>query len=192
MNRLIKYSIHLATGLAFAFLNIAVNYLVTKFSFPLFMDTIFTVAASFFSCASGIICATVYHVLVVFLLDYKLSDIAFIICSLTIVLVVCIAKHKPPKIKAVHLMLMATILAVVLSFEGSALYTFIYNRYQYAESVRTQWLSFMFLKSELPLMLSAFLARGPVNLIDKIIAMFAGWYIYRLIQKPAEKINSKE
>lgn len=179
-----KFFIRLAVGLACGLFNLALDRFVVTFSFPLFLDTIFTAAAAFFSCSSGIIAAVSYHVILFFLFfTDSVADIGFMLCSLTVVLVIRLALRRCQKMNAVRLLIMAIILGLVISLEGSLIFTFIFKHYQYVESVRTGYLSFLFLKSNIPVLVSAFLARIPVNLVDKVVAVFAGWYVCMGVRK---------
>ncbi|MBQ6027972.1 MAG: hypothetical protein IJL24_00385, partial [Treponema sp.] len=85
-NKAFTYSLkwQLSLGIVFALLNIAVNYLQNFNPVPLYMDTIFTISASFFGGVCGVISALLYHITTtVIYAKVPLWSLVWAICSLT-------------------------------------------------------------------------------------------------------------
>lgn len=187
-----NFLIHLAIGLVCGVLNTVLHILVVKYSIPLFLDTILTAAASFISCTSGVVAAVSYHLIVFD--KTNLSDLAFVLCSLTVVLGIRFALRKQPEENAILCLIISVILAIIISFEGGIIFSIIFTHFHYKESIRTSYASFVFLKSQIPLLVSSILARIPANTLDKILSVFAGWYIskgFRICLKKA-KLQSEQ
>lgn len=166
-------------------LNFGATMLAQLLGIPLFSDTIFTVTASCFGSLSGIVAGFVYH-LVVVIYAYGTNfyahpaDMAFFVCSLTIVLSVRILLGKKWRVTVLSLLVLAMVLALVISAEGGLLYTLLFSFDAYHKGIDNQAVStliYVFLTQQVPILASATLARIPVNLVDKLIAVFAGWYL---------------
>lgn len=73
---------------------------------------------------------------------------------------------------------------VVISFEGSLIYSiFFLERPSPPEITTVMFLTYTLVMQNLGVQLSAFLARLPVNLFDKAIAVFGGFGIYFMTRK---------
>ena len=85
-----KYSIwfQLILGLLCGLLNMFGSKLAEGLSLPIFNDTLFTVLASFFGWTAGITSALGYHILFCLFIQKGFSGFLFVICSLSMVLIV--------------------------------------------------------------------------------------------------------
>lgn len=77
--------------------------------------------------------------------------------------------------------------SIVISFEGSLIYYFFFSEAQTnSENYTVLFLTYNLVMQDLGVQISAFLARLPVNLIDKAIAVFGGLGISALVKKIVE------
>ena len=85
-----KYNIwfQLILGLLCGLLNMFGSKLAEGLSLPIFNDTLFTVLASFFGWTAGITSALGYHILFCLFIQKGFSGFLFVICSLSMVLIV--------------------------------------------------------------------------------------------------------
>lgn len=127
-NKAFTYSLkwQLPLGIVFALLNIAVNYLQNFNPVPLYMDTIFTISASFFGGVCGIISALLYHITTtVIYAKVPLWSLVWAICSLTIVLIIRVYIKIQKKIEITDLILLVFLISLIVSVEGATIFTFL-------------------------------------------------------------------
>ena len=85
-----KYNIwfQLVLGIICGFLNMFGSKMAEGLSLPIFNDTLFTVLASFFGWTAGITSALGYYILFCLFIQNGFSGFLFVICSLSMVLIV--------------------------------------------------------------------------------------------------------
>ncbi|WP_296333332.1 hypothetical protein [uncultured Treponema sp.] len=177
-----RYSVSLAwqviLGILFAFLNFAVNCLNKYNPFPLYMDTLFTVSASFFGMTSGLICAILYHFICTFINHYEISTLVWAVCSLTVVLIIRIYLLKRNKIGAIDILLLVFLVALSVSLEGAIIFTIMHALTNYAEDSHVKFMYTLLSSNNIPVFISALLPRVPVNILDKGICVSLGYLCY--------------
>ena len=179
-----QYSIlfQIVLGIVCSILNIIVG-LIRQTGIPMYMDCIFTVAASFFSATSGIISSLFTQIINFVFFHHPLSEFPFVICSLTIVIAIRLYFRNKNTPNYVDLLIISFFLSIVISLEGSLVYIIVYKLFAYDELVQSKYFTFILLRQNFSLLASAFLSRLPVNLIDKTVAVFAGYGISVLTKR---------
>jgi hypothetical protein len=186
--------------------NYLLNYLCVYFlKFPLFLDTIFNVAVTFAAgLIPGLVTAILSHV--------ELSIITgnfnpFVFCSIAEVIIVCSLKPAEPariltgeslahcsspemKINSMvsvfaRLMVLYIVCSLAISVLGGII-DFLFHgvglipkTYFSAEDAFKIGL----LRSGIPLLAMDILSRIPVNIVDRFIVIFGGYFIYRGIRR---------
>lgn len=148
-------------------------------NFPLYNDTIFTVLASFFGWVSGITSAVTYHLWGRFIMskgDTEPLAILFVLCSLSIVVIVQLYQRKKEKLLFIDLLILIFIITMVISLEGAFIFTVLYRLFEYQEPIESKKITYLMLQQQIPLLLSAWFARVPVNLVDKTLAVCLGYF----------------
>jgi hypothetical protein len=169
-------------GVVCSILNILVG-LLRQTGIPMYMDCIFTAAASFFGAIGGLICALFTQLINCVFFSHPLSELPFVICSLTIVLVIRLYFRNKQMPNYLDLLIISFFLAIIISLEGALVYILVYKLFAYDELVQSKYFTFILLRQNFSLLLSAFLSRLPVNLIDKTVAIFAGYGVSVLTKK---------
>ena len=185
----IKWQILL--GLAFAALNIGVNYLQNFNPIPLYMDTIFTITASFFGGICGVLSALLYHVTTTFIYaKVPLWSLVWVICSLTIVLLIRGNIKIRKRIELPDLILLVFVIALTVSLEGAAIFTVLNVFTGYKEDSQVKFMYALLSNNSISKFISALLPRVPVNILDKAVSMAIGWPCFKGVAKlisPAQK-----
>ena len=140
-------------------------------------------AASFFGWISGIVSVIVEHACVMIFWNGDWIGRLFALCSFTVVVVIQLFYRKREKVTFISVVIVYLILMLVISLEGAILSTFIYNKFNLPDNANLRYLTSFFMKQQLPMIFSAFLARIPTNLADKAICTFAGWGLFELAKK---------
>ena len=182
-----------------ALVNILLSTLVMNFlRFPLFLDTVFTAAIAF---TAGLI-PGIFAAVLTWLIPciYHQSFTLFIICSITEVLLVCAL--RPPAVVipgfaskekiivsytalAAKLMLLYILCAVTISVLGgiinqiSQLFIEKHSHYFSVDDVFKPGL----IMYNLPGLAVNILSRIPVNIVDRFIVVFGGYFISRGLVK---------
>ncbi len=181
-----------AIGIAAGVLNMLFCSAAIALKQPLFMDTIFTVAASCFGWTSGIVAAASFHVISFAVRGQAsaryLPNMVFFLCSLTVVLCVRLmlfrknAANGGPQ-NPLRLLILGIVLALAISFEGGLFYAAIISRTRHIlENHAINMLLYPLMTRNMPMPASATLISIPVNLVDKTIAVFGGYGIFVLLQ----------
>jgi len=186
-----KYSLktQLILALIFTPLNILISYLSTVFQFPFFMDMIFIYAASFFGLTCGIIVGmgTIFFnaVFIQHILMHGMYSICCITGSLLTWLLITREKNFESSVLFwIRLVLLFFISTIVISLEGSMIYyIFFSNSEGQNENSTVMFLTYTLVLQNFGLAISAFLARLPVNLFDKALAVFGGFGIFVLTRR---------
>lgn len=184
------FLIHIVVGIAAGLLETFTAHFCMP-RIPLYMDSIWNVAASLYSLASGITCGIVFQLAVVLLGFSKPSSLVFTICSVTISLTVRAFTRYWPRLlnltqKIIGVLFLIIALTFLISIEGGLLYILIFDATRYGELSSTNSFVYSFFMQGFPYAFSAIVGRIPVNLADKTIAVLAGGCIYtisRLLQK---------
>ena len=187
-------------ALIFTPLNILISYLSTIFQFPFFMDMIFVYAASFFGLPCGIIVGAGTSLFNSIFVQHTIKHSLYAICCITgtIFTWLLITRYRDFEFKvmlSIRLMVLVFLSTIVISLEGSLIYYFFFsNTVVQNENSTVMFLIYTLVLQDFGLIISAFLARLPVNLSDKAIAVFAGFGIYllsKLCVKASSSIENK-
>lgn len=181
-----KYSLktQLILALIFTPLNILISYLSTVFQFPFFMDMIFVYAASFFGLTCGIIVGMGTSFFNAIFLQHLLMHGMYSICCITGSLLTWLLITREKNFESsvlfwIRLVLLFFISTIVISLEGSMIYyIFFSNSVGQNENSTVMFLTYTLVLQNFGLVISAFLARLPVNLFDKALAVFGGFGIF--------------
>ena len=186
-----KYSLktQLILALIFTPLNILISYLSTVFQFPFFMDMIFVYAASFFGLTCGIIVGMGSSFFTAVFLQHILMHGMYSICCITGSLLTWLLITREKNFESsvlfwIRLVLLFFISTIVISLEGSMIYyIFFSNSVGQNENSTVMFLTYTLVLQNFGLVISAFLARLPVNLFDKALAVFGGFGIFVLTRR---------
>lgn len=180
-----KYSIksQLVISGIFTLLNFLVAFLSGPvFHLPIFMDMIFVYAAAFLGVPCGIITGVLFSLLGAIFLQHNLLYFLYAICCVSGVFITWLLVTRHEDFSWIRMALLIFISSVVISLEGALIYSLFFNKWEGAnESSSVIFLTYTLILQNLGLYLSAFLARLPVNLIDKAIAVLAGLGIFTLL-----------
>ena len=166
-------------GLAFGLMNLAPHYLNSHFQLPLYMDTIFTVTAAFFSLTSGLVCAAVFHIVSVFSYHFSPYSLFWSICSFSIVFIIRFYVSRKEKIGLIDIVFLIFLIPLIISFEGASIFTVMNILANYKETSQVRFMYSLLKSANLPVFISALLPRIPANIVDKAIAMIFGWLCYK-------------
>ena len=184
-NEIQKYPLlfQIIIGLVCALLNLALCSIQDYYPIPLFMDTVFTVTASLFGSLAGVIAAFLFHFLSMLVHSNPPSDLTWSICSLTVVLIVrlYIRKRniKQTALDFFDILLLLIIIAIIISIEGAIIFTILRALVEYRETAQVRTFYLYLLRFDIPVFLSAFIPRIPVNLLDKGICVTIGLFCYK-------------
>ena len=182
-----KYSLKAQLCLAVIF--IPLNFLVSYISgeilaLPLFMDMIFVYAGSFFGIPCGILVGLGHALIEALLIQHNILHSLYGLCSITGTLLTWLLVTRHKELSWFRLAFLVFVSTVVISFEGSIIYTLVFAPdTSYNENTTILFLSYTLLMQNMGLQFSAFLARLPVNIFDKAIAVFGGVGVFVGIQK---------
>ena len=193
-----KYSIktQIILGLIFTVCNILVAYVAQSFQWPFFMDMIFVYTGSFFGIPCGLIVGLGHSLWTIFY-HHNFLYIFYGICCITGTLLTKALVTRHEDFSLIRLSLLFFLSTVIISFEGSIIYSvFFAERVGDNENTTIMFLTYTLIMQNLSVQLSAFLARLPVNLIDKAIAVFGGFGIFcgvrKIIKSTGEADNSSD
>lgn len=173
-----KYNIwfQLVLGIICGFLNMFGSKMAEGLALPIFNDTLFTVLASFFGWTAGITSALGYHILFCLFIQNGFSGFFFVICSLSMVLIVRFYIKNKETISLMDFIFMIFISALVISFEGGLIFVFVFTQFDFKETVEVNKITYILIRQQIPLLISSWLSRIPINLLDKTLAVLAGGY----------------
>jgi hypothetical protein len=176
--------------------------LVPVLKLPLFVDTVFTAAVTFYA---GLIPGLVTAVLT-WVIGFAVKDdivTPFILCSIAEVIIIFILKPAAVKIRTLNedrkravfisilarLMMLYIIVCIAISILGGLIdyvfYTVLPNIKPAfsAEDAFKEW----FFQGSIPVLAMDILSRLPVNLIDRFIVIFGGYFISRALTAACQK-----
>lgn len=179
---------------------IILNFLTASLFFnvlklPFFFDTIWTVAVVFWlGLVPGLCVAVGYNILnyLVWILKSGTGNFAFLysICGILIVLSTWMFSRKKeefrfsPAVTVLYLILIALVSSFCTIIAGGLIDYFQYTNYDMMEQMNPiKKFTDSFVRQRFSLLASCILAQIPISFTDRLIATFAGFGIYRLIQK---------
>ncbi|MDE7227132.1 MAG: hypothetical protein K2N31_02275 [Treponemataceae bacterium] len=184
-----------AAGIVAGFLNLLLSSTAIRLHVPLFMDTLFTVTASCFGWAGGIIAAVASHI-IGFLSDgysfpKDIPNLLYFFCSLTIVAGVRMVLFRKPlnaaRANPFDMLFLSIVLAFIISLEGGLFYVMLVQSNRVSANIignrAVSSLIYTFVTKNIPMLIASPLASIPVNLVDKTIAVFGGYGIFALLKK---------
>ena len=184
-----------AAGIVAGFLNLLLSSAALRLHVPLFMDTLFTVTASCFGWACGIIAAVASHI-IGFLSDgysfpKDIPNLLYFFCSLTIVAGVRIVLFRKPlndgRANPFDMLFLSIVFAFVISLEGGLFYVMLVQSNRVSANIignrAVSSLIYTFVTKNIPMLIASPLASIPVNLVDKTLAVFGGYGIFALLKK---------
>ena len=186
-----KYSIktQIILGLIFTLCNILFPLSAQALQWPFFMDMIFVYTGSFFGIPCGLIVGLGHSLWTIFY-HHNFLYIFYGICCITGTLLTKALVTRHEDFSLIRLSLLFFLSTVIISLEGSIIYSvFFAERVGDNENTTIMFLTYTLIMQNLSVQLSAFLARLPVNLFDKAIAVFAGFGFY-LLSKLCVKASS--
>ncbi len=189
-----------AIGLAAGVLNLLFCSAAIALKLPLFMDTLFTVAASCFGWAGGIVAAVSFHV-IKFAVHGQTSpqylpNMVFFLCSLTVVICVRLMLFRKSAAgtserggsNPLRLLILGIVLALAISFEGGLFYAAIISRTKHIlENHAVNMLLYPLMTQNVPMPASSTLISIPVNLVDKTLAVFGGYGVFAMLRRGMRK-----
>ena len=192
-----KYPIKTQIILALIFtpINIFFSFLSSYFQFQFFMDMIFVYAASFFGIPCGIIVGVGTSLFNSIFIQHIAKHSLYAICCITGTLLtwLLITRHKTFETKIIlwlRLVILFFISTIIISLEGSLIYSiFFSDTIGQNENSTVMFLTYTMVMQNIGLILSAFLARLPVNFFDKAIAVFGGFLTYFFTQKIIRRLS---
>ena len=175
----------LVTGLLFGFLNSTFSTFFGKISSPIFMDTIFAVTAAFVGWWSGIVSVIVFAIMSASKSEpgVRLVSALFTVCVMVMICIVRIIYRKRERVSIISLFYVYVLCVVFVSIIGAVISTYAFNKFDYPDYNSVRYMTMVFTRQQIPLIVSSFLSRLPVNALDKLIAVFAGYGLYLLIDK---------
>ena len=170
---------------AFGVLNSTFSTFFGKIGSPIFMDTIFAITAAFVGWWSGVVSVLVFAVMSAFKSEpgVRLVSAIFTICVLAMVLIVRLVYKKRDRVSVLSLFYVYILCVVFVSVIGAIISTYAFNKFDYPDYNSVRYITMVFTRQQIPLIFSSFLSRIPVNAIDKLIAVFAGYGLYLGIEK---------
>jgi hypothetical protein len=180
-----KYSIktQIILGLIFTLCNILFSFSAQTLQWPFFMDMIFVYAGSFFGLPCGLIVGLGHSIWTIFFHN-NFFYFLYGICCVTGTLLTKALVTRHEDFSLIRLSLLFFLSTVIISFEGSIIYSFFFaERVGDNENTTIMFLTYTLIMQNLGVQMSAFLARLPVNLIDKAIAVFGGFGIFLSARK---------
>ena len=168
-------------------LNLLLNILVSRYGIPLYLDMIFTLFAAYFGWISALAVPVLYHFTEPFLPYGDILTIPFLICSITGALILRLFLQKNKKIEPLDLIMLSIVISFAICIEGGVIYTVVFTLFKYKELTATRFLTISLIMQNIPLMLSAILARIPVSFIDKTLSVFVSWGLMLGLQKIKER-----
>ena len=180
------------------FLTMHIFYHVLKI--PLFFDTIWTVAVVFYLGLFPAICVSLgYNIINAFLWVNKEGFFdpfifMYAVCGILIVLSTWIVARRKNEFKIslavtlLYLVLIALLSSFCTIIAGGIIVFFHYKYYEIPDMMNPiKKFTESFVRQRLSLLASCILAQIPISFLDRIIATFAGFGIYKLCDRFLEK-----
>jgi hypothetical protein len=160
------------------------------------MDMIFVYAGSFFGLPCSLIVGFGHSIWTIFYHHYFLYSF-YGICCITGTLLTKSLLTRHEDFSWIRLAFLFFLSTIIISFEGSLIFTiFFAEKVGDNENTTVMFLTYTLIMQNLGVQLSALLARLPVNLIDKAIAVFGGFGLFcevrKIIKSTGETDNSSD
>ena len=209
---ILNWLLLLLIGITGSIANNIIMRLPFNFPIGLYMDTVFTVSAAFLGgLIPGLICAVLTTIIQGIVYYFTTGEPYFwawyfyMLCSIIAVFLVCLfARFFPEECKSLRitektsnqpktrqgplLILLATLslaMCIVISIAGGIISTVItlFSDVIPHDTPPETWFRLGFIRQGFGLLASEIFARIPVNLVDKSIAVLAGWGIAYLVKR---------
>ena len=165
-----------------------------------FMDTLFTVALTFYAgLLPGLVAAFLYNPIMGFILSFEngtqffIYDSLYSICGMLIVLITWLLSRNKREFNysrfytVLSLILISFTSALASCVSASLLDTFIRPFFGQPSGFGiTDTFSYSFQNQNIGIFLSYFLPRIPITLLDRLICTFGGYFLFRLVSKKKE------
>lgn len=184
--------VQIVTGILCLILNVTVVYFAQTPNNPLFLDTIFTLTAACFGWISGLIVSCLSNLMYWLFVNFEDGSVWFTFCSISIVVIIRLFVQNKSKLTFLDLLSIYLLSVLAISLEGSIIYTILYNTTSFKETTGVKHFTLILVRQQVPLIFGAFLARIPINLIDKAIATVLGWLVFLVSAKVYSKWETKK
>lgn len=175
----------IAAGIA---LNALLNFLNELLNLPLFFDTIGTAtAAAVLGTIPGLVVALFTNLLFELLYGFPLIHYPFALCGLATALIVGLMAKQGYFSTMLHAVIATILITLANSLLGAIIATFVFGG---VTGVGIDFLVTGLLLAGQSILSASFWARVPVNLIDKSIAVFIAFYIYKKTLKKTDSIDA--
>jgi len=181
---------------AAAICNILLNTLFERIlHFPLFMDTVFTVAITFaFGTVPGLITACFTTAVLSVLRCYEPISYLYVLCSFSEVFLTawfcryCRNFKKDRTIILINLFLLSVLMAFIVSIIGGVINTICNLTPDFLQKTvaPTDMLELSLLRAGFPELWASILARIPTNLIDRPVTVFGSYALVQLLTRKKE------
>lgn len=173
--------------LVFPLTNALLNKLVFFTTVPLFMDSILTaVAAALFGVLPGLAVAVLTNVFQEAFHGFAGRNLPFALCGAATALIVGLWARRGGFRTLGAAFLASIAVALANSLLGSAIAVFVYGGTT-ASNIDNLVAAFALVTDSI--LSAAFLARFPMNLVDKTIAVFAAWGLLAAWRKAGESVG---
>lgn len=183
--------------------NEALSILVSGvFGAPLYLDTVFTVAITFsFGLLPGMLTGVLLYPLCenlkMLLLDSGegifWAGNAFVLCTVTEILLVCFFRSRLKMRQeffistAANLMVLVVLDCILISIMGGVIDFILHNFVSVRQNLYPEDIFKLgLIRTNVPVLPAAILSRIPINIVDRFIAIFGGYGISLLYQKPSK------
>ena len=175
----------LVAGLVFGFLNSTFSTFFGNIGSPIFMDTIFAVTSAFVGWWCGIVSVIVFAAMSAIKSPEGLKFVSalFVLAVFAMILIIRIVYRKRERISIISLFYVYVLCVVFVSIIGAVISTYAFNHFEYPDFYSVRYITMVFTRQQIPLIVSSFLSRLPVNALDKLIAVFVGYGLYLGIKK---------
>ena len=171
----------------------AAYFFIQILNIPLFLDMIFVYTASCYGILCGSIVGIVYTF--IFFLIYHCSSfhLLYAVCCITGTLLTRLIVTRYSDLFFFRSVLLVFVSTVIISLEGSFIYSFfLLNDPNYIDYTSIDYITYNLVSQKINIWFSSFLARLPVNVVDKMISVFSGFGIYFLIDKISKLLHAKK
>lgn len=172
----------IATVIISVFCNITITTLTKKIpNIPLFMDTIFTVAATFYGGLIPGLLTGLCTNLLSFDPSRGITHALYALCNMSSALVVFLfIRKRPLSLPIFDLLLLAIQICFANSLLGGIISTFFFAG---LDKFPSDYIVAGMIMQNIPIITAAILSRIPINMIDKTIAVTGGYGISLLATK---------
>lgn len=168
-------------------LNALLNFLNELLNLPLFLDTIGTATtAAVLGTLPGLVTALFTNLLFELLYGFPLIHYPFALCGLATALIVGLMAKYGCFSTLLHAVIATVLVTLANSLLGATIAAFVFSG---VTGVGIDYLVTGLLLTGQSILSASFWPRGPVNLIDKSIAVFIAFYIYKKTLKKADSID---